>query len=846
MKRNFKVIKQDKNLSHLSDADIDKLYSTYIEMDGKHQNFKGSKREYCSTVAGMIKEWLKEVVDKNGGIRDKSLIGGKGRRLGIEKVVTDKEKDIAKLRFKITKLKNDKSGIKQLKSTIPEKIEKLNVEIKNLRDTYVEPKLTKENKKILDKVTKLDVAITSLQKPYEEIEDSYFKIKTLFEKAIPSLKPLVEIKLKPIEEEYNKQRSVIEPLIQERDELLLLPLVQRKRIDDNINEIFEKINDVRTKLEEDKKTFNKQMSGFKKKKMLNNPDVVGWKKAAEEDMGYREKELEKYKKLWNDQREYYKTLLPIDPEKLRSKEELTSEETTLKQRKKELKKKIIKLEAEKTLKESDLPNVEKEKEEALKKLEAEKKEKFKTHTKSLYSGLPAEIKTDEMLDEAYKYRRVINMLLGYKLYEPPASREQNKVTATKNFLRALPFKQLMEITPEGYKQRVEFLNQINRGGSGLKNSNGSFITWTSAVEESFRTESFVFWTLLARNVKDKQKNVYSFELLGKIFSRALYFDPVDFKTSYFTGDSKGVITTSVEATEGIPKNAVVSVRKIFAILEESAYLNSSRGVSFNNPNIIFTFYRSNKKMENYTHITNEFGGKLPYEMLLKYDLSKLLTPGPLFEELKGHIARCKMMSHSDKNDYMSSTAVSTTIEKILKNHYNDTNFCFTNPQDHRTVSLPVGPRAGVAPAVETQLASDFEIVGYSRDIFGEIENPTVKNYSDIYARKDPKVIHYTGSRIDRFVFKSIIPPTAVIKDIVIEDDDDDDSNDITVLSTSEDSERKDPEGELLESKDSEDSEDTPPVTGTPPPPQANEGKGKPSKGSGKPKAYIKKIIKYYC
>ena len=97
MKRNFKVIKQDKNLSHLSDADIEKLYSTYIEMDGKHQNFKGSKREYCSIISGMIKNWLKSV-NKNG------LSGGKGTRKGIIKKKIPIEKDIEKISEKVKDL----------------------------------------------------------------------------------------------------------------------------------------------------------------------------------------------------------------------------------------------------------------------------------------------------------------------------------------------------------------------------------------------------------------------------------------------------------------------------------------------------------------------------------------------------------------------------------------------------------------------------------------------------------------------------------------------------------------------------------------------------------------------
>ena len=60
MKRNYKILEGGvQPLGQLSDADINILYNQYIKLDGKHKNFKGTKREYCSTVAGLIDKFLK-------------------------------------------------------------------------------------------------------------------------------------------------------------------------------------------------------------------------------------------------------------------------------------------------------------------------------------------------------------------------------------------------------------------------------------------------------------------------------------------------------------------------------------------------------------------------------------------------------------------------------------------------------------------------------------------------------------------------------------------------------------------------------------------------------------------
>ena len=70
MKRNYKILSGGETpLPQLSDDQINKLYKEYIAMDGKHKNFKGTKREYCATVGSMIKKFLNGIIGAN------SLIG---------------------------------------------------------------------------------------------------------------------------------------------------------------------------------------------------------------------------------------------------------------------------------------------------------------------------------------------------------------------------------------------------------------------------------------------------------------------------------------------------------------------------------------------------------------------------------------------------------------------------------------------------------------------------------------------------------------------------------------------------------------------------------------------------
>ena len=81
----------------------------------------------------------------------------------------------------------------------------------------------------------------------------------------------------------------------------------------------------------------------------------------------------------------------------------------------------------------------------------------------------------------------------------------------------------------------------------------------------------------------------------QIFSKLLLEDPVDYSLEYFTGDSKGVTTSGIENASGklFASSAVVTLRKIFVILSESAVIEDDKVVKFNNPNLIFNKIKKN-------------------------------------------------------------------------------------------------------------------------------------------------------------------------------------------------------------------------------------------------------------
>ena len=87
MKRNYKILEGgNQPLPQLSDVEIDKLYKVYSEMDGKHKKFKGTKREYCATLAGMIDKFLEQGKGPlKGSGRHKTML-----RRGIKQKETDK------------------------------------------------------------------------------------------------------------------------------------------------------------------------------------------------------------------------------------------------------------------------------------------------------------------------------------------------------------------------------------------------------------------------------------------------------------------------------------------------------------------------------------------------------------------------------------------------------------------------------------------------------------------------------------------------------------------------------------------------------------------------------------
>jgi len=81
MKRNYSYLQGGgnlpvKKLPKLDDSEIEKLYKLYTSKDKFHSKFKGTKREYCSAVAGLIENFYqKNNLDNVDPNKFKKLIG---------------------------------------------------------------------------------------------------------------------------------------------------------------------------------------------------------------------------------------------------------------------------------------------------------------------------------------------------------------------------------------------------------------------------------------------------------------------------------------------------------------------------------------------------------------------------------------------------------------------------------------------------------------------------------------------------------------------------------------------------------------------------------------------------
>lgn len=739
MKRNYKFIKND--LYHLSDADIDKLYSTYIEMDGKHQNFKGSKREYCSIISVMIKDWLK-AVNKNG------LSGGKGKRRGIIAKKIPIEKDIEKISEEVKNLREKiretesfigkyENSKKKITKDYDPKINKKEAEIEKIKKEFREK--LEEIKEIKNaKVILTRRQLMSDEKPFpgeftSEGKETYFAKKKIATDSVMTLPYLREVfdnanSEKPYSWYKNYKGKTLDEL--------------RDHFEESTQRRFKELNDVY----DDPKLFTPTLPDTTSIKTKLSTALSEFKKLNKDKEDALSKPNADIKKAEADKVSYLAS--------------------------------IEKLKGEKEKKESEIPGIDEEEEKYLE----SKKEKFDTEFSHYTAGLPSGDVVE--FEDAYKYRRVLE-------YLSKIGNTNDSFIAIQNFFMALPFPKILDVDEEGYIDRKAFTQKISQYASHRINfaDRGQPINydWTLEKEKSFRSEYFVFWTCLAKNLDNKETIVDNVKLAGKIFSSLLLEDPVDYSLEYFTGDSKGVTTSGIENASGnlYAKSAVVTLRKIFVILSESAVIEDGNVVKFNNPNLIFTYYRDDQgMMEGYSQDKRDFTGKVPYELLLKYSLEKLVksaseeTKTKLFEK----IAECQKLGYVARRTEYSEESTLNIVDSLLKDHYR------TTPENHedlvriandkRTLFLPVGTgyKRGTddynrTNNIFTKAKGDLDIIGYSKVLFPHGE-PTIEEYSRLYRHKDSKVKNYEGSDIDKFHYKSIVPVDAAITDVRDGDDED--------------------------------------------------------------------------
>ena len=132
----------------LSDRVINELYEKYSSIDGKHKAFKGTKREYCMTVAGLIGNFLLEnnLVKKLSGGNDTLPPMTAAQRTRYDNIIRDITSEEAELTA-LTAAKATKIEIQKKTTAIRNlKIKKDNI-IKIATDNKIKSDLAKEQAK---------------------------------------------------------------------------------------------------------------------------------------------------------------------------------------------------------------------------------------------------------------------------------------------------------------------------------------------------------------------------------------------------------------------------------------------------------------------------------------------------------------------------------------------------------------------------------------------------------------------------------------------------------------------------------------------------------------------------
>lgn len=330
------------------------------------------------------------------------------------------------------------------------------------------------------------------------------------------------------------------------------------------------------------------------------------------------------------------------------------------------------------------------------------------------------------------------------------------ITATTNFLLAIRFPALADITLDGYGQRVDFISLLaSRGRSPMKGSE-----WTPSNEASYRTEYACYKLLIEGTGLDAQNyNMTELEirllLLGKIFSAEMGNAVIDFQFQNFIIESKGKKLLGSASDEKHP-GMQVDVKKIAQLIFESFRDDDSTEPKSipKQSNCWFIQYTEDEKMKkmrfkdsgDYDTTSQKFNPKLynvPIEAVVSFDITKmLLDPRPAIQDAKSRLFQyikeyCTTTTSKQKTKLSKTKPVQEAVFDMVRKYFSGTtelplSSIGGNKQDSSeyTLSLDI---------TEPEISSKLDLLAYAPILFKPITdtiptgtNPTVADYAEIW------------------------------------------------------------------------------------------------------------------
>ena len=292
-------------------------------------------------------------------------------------------------------------------------------------------------------------------------------------------------------------------------------------------------------------------------------------------------------------------------------------------------------------------------------------------------GAPAfstDLTEEEILDHARKYEYFLDNMF-------------NDV-AKANFLLCARFTHIIDLTPEGYEERVNF-------SSALANSRliGKKKSWTETDEAAFRTEYTAFCETIKKTpeYEDWDPEYTRFFCLQKLFSEEGTYNVFDFAGENINTEFKGNITEGKlqklfsegkrKADNTLGASAKISLQVDVKKISEMIFDAISRPGLPKKSNLCIIRYISNSKINRV--VINEDGkappqrNNLPIESIINFNLNKLFASETWLankNEFESYARRYNSLTTPrDKTDYVKSEKIDSAVAELVRYYFNEGN-----------------------------------------------------------------------------------------------------------------------------------------------------------------------------